>query len=768
MNLIVTRLINKKNVKKFFITSFIILGLTSIISQLTVIREMMINFYGNEFFIGWIFFAWLLWVALGSFSAKWLITKGNISKILASSYILVALFLPLEIYLIRLSKIIISQTPGAIPNLMPALLYAFIIISPLCFILGLQFVLANRFWTLSMQDLKISYLLGKSYFYETIGFIIGGLIFNYALIFVDEFKTISILAWLNLLTAFLIIIINKKRFPVFKIIIFIWLAVFAIIFILGKDINIKTRELSFPNQKLIESKNSLYGNISVTKTDNQYNFYENGLFLGPDKEEMFNEYLTQFPLLYHDNPKKVLLIGSGFNGAIAEIAKYQPDKIYYLELDPKLVDVAKKYVSTELQQYLNQTNIINLDARYFLKNTTEKFDVIIVNLPDPSSALISRFYSQDFFKEIKSHLNPQGILSTHLSFSPDYLSPALEKLNASIYKTVKQTFSHLIILPEDANYFIASQDKILDYNPQPLIQRLLEKNIKNNFVTENYIEYRLTNDRVSKVQSSLETDKKVKVNQDEFPASYYYNLVYWTSYFHPKLANLLATFTKLNFFWVIILFVLITIGFLMFTKKSGKNKNILPLAMAVAGFSLMALEIIIIYSFQVFYGNLFYKIGLIITFLMAGMALGTFLANKKIPRIKTNTLIKIHCLIIIFCLFFIISSWYLFKLSPKPSFIIEIFFLILAALIGSIVGFEFPVVNELYLNNIYINQQKNTLNTGAGTQTGIIYGADLVGSCLGASLISIFILPIFGVFQTLILLAIVNILLILLIKYSKV
>lgn len=742
--------------KKSFIISFVVLGLTSIVSQLTVIREMMINFYGNEFFIGWIFFAWLLWVALGSFSAKWLIKKGNISKILASSYILVALFLPLEIYLIRLSKIIISQTPGAIPNLMPALLYAFIIISPLCFILGLQFVLANRFWTLSMQDSKISYLLGKSYFYETIGFIIGGLIFNYALIFVDEFKTISILAWLNLSTAFLIIIINKKRSPVFKIIIFIWLAVFATSFVLGKDINLKTRELSFPNQKLIESKNSLYGNISVTKTGNQYNFYENGLFLGPDKEEMFNEYLTHFPLLYHDNPKKVLLIGSGFNGAIAEIAKYQPDKIYYLELDPKLVEIAKKYISTDLQQYLNQTNIINLDARYFLKNTTEKFDVIIVNLPDPSSALINRFYSQDFFKEIKSHLNPQGILSTHLSFSPDYLSPALEKLNASIYKTIKQTFSQLVILPEDTNYFIASQDKILDYNPQPLIQRLLERNIKNNFVTEKYIKYRLTSDRVGKVLNSLEADKNVKINQDEFPVSYYYNLVYWTSYFHPKLANLLASFSKLSFIWIIILFVLITIGFLMFTKKS--DKKILPLAMAIGGFSLMSLEIIIIYSFQVFYGNLFYKIGLIITVLMAGMALGAYLGAKKISKIKNGLLIKVHCLIIIFCLFFMISVWYLFKLSPKPSLIIEIFFLILAALIGSIVGFEFPVINELYFNENRLiltksDEQKNT-------RMGIIYGVDLLGSCLGASLISIFIIPIFGVFQTLILLVIINIFLI--------
>lgn len=744
--------------KKVIIFSFIVLGVSSLIGQIIIIRELMINFYGNEFFIGWVLFAWLFWVGIGSLLLGKLFKKIEcLLKIFISCHILVALFLFLEIYLIRLSKNIIGGVPGEIPNLIPALLYAFLIIAPLCLILGFQFVIANKTWK-SFSKSKLSQLIGKSYFYETIGFVVGGLIFSYILIFVNEFKVSGILAWLNLIAAGFILALIRKQLTFLKTATIILLIIFVGIFIWAKDINIETNKLRFPNQQLIESKNSIYGNVAVTKTNSQYNFFESGLLLGADKEEIFNEYLIHFPFLYHPNPKNILLIGAGFNGALGEILKHQPNNIYYLELDPQLIETTKKYISSELRQYLEdkRTKVVNLDGRYFLKTSQENFDIVIVNLPDPSTALINRFYTQEFLKEIQSHLNPQGILALHLSSSPNYLNPELENLQASLYKTIKKVFPHLIILPEDTNFFIASQDDILNYNPGPLIQRLKERGIKNNFVTENYIEYRLTNDRISKVLDSLKTNEEAKINQDQYPISYYYNFVYWISHFHSGLAKSLTSISKIEFSWIVGFFILLIVLGIVSRKKIS-SRSLLPLIMAVAGFSLMAAEMIIIFAFQVFYGYLYYKIGLIITALMIGMALGVWLGTKKISGAKIKSLILIHGSIIVFCLIFLLGSWFLFQVSPKPSLAVEIIFLSLAVLIGGIVGFEFPIINKLYLSKI-----KNP-----GQKAGTIYGADLLGSCLGASLISIFILPIFGIFQTLILIAILNVVILIPLFYLK-
>ncbi|MFZ5559308.1 MAG: hypothetical protein ACOZAL_00720 [Patescibacteria group bacterium] len=790
--------------KKAIIFSLIVLGITSIVSQLIVIRELNTSFFGNEFFIGWTLFSWLFWVGIGSLFLNKIIKEENVSRALVICHILIPIFLSLEIFLIRFSRILTTAQTGQIPNLIPSLLYSFVVLTPLCLILGLQFAIISRVWKSSYFDLELSRILGKSYILETIGFIIGGLIFSYFLILINEFYVASIIAWLNLLAG-IFILANRKIYGLKPLLIFLF-AIFILVFIFSPLINYLTNTFRFPNQTLIESKNSIYGNIAVTKLKDQYNFFESGLYLGANKEEIFNEYV-HIPLLYHSNPRNILLIGNGFNGIIKEILKHNPasplylslgggGKIFYLELDPTLIEITKNYLSQDLGKYLedNRVQIITTDARYFIKNTSENFDVIIINLPNPSTALINRFYTQEFIKEVKNHLSENGILSTYLRLPANYFGPEVENLDTSLYRALNNNFESVLILPEDQHLFIASQEQ-LDYSPEPLIKNFKEREIKTNFVNEEYIKYRLTNDRVKTINNLLRGNTMTKTNQDQLPISYYYNFTYWTSIFYPKLAKFFQSLVKIKFIWIIVFLGLV---FLVLSyprvlnpkrawfrlrrrakdstlseprwgsrgKREDNTKNIFPIIMAIAGFSLMAIEIIILFGFQVFYGYLYYKIALIITILMTGMALGSWLANRKLEKKTIKSIIKIHILIILFSLVFLLGFYLLFRAEPKPSTLIEIIFLLMGGLIGGMVGFEFPIINKLYLE-IRLRPDANRDFGGQAKKTGTIYGADLLGSCLGASLISIFLLPIFGIYQTLIILGILNILIIIFLIISR-
>ena len=84
-----------------------------------------------------------------------------------------------------------------------------------------------------------------------------------------------------------------------------------------------------------------------------------------------------------------------------------------------------------------RVSIITADGRFFLAHPTDEtpYDAILVNLPDPSTVLINRFYSREFFAAAKARLRAGGLLMTRLSFSPDYLGPELEDLAASVYRT---------------------------------------------------------------------------------------------------------------------------------------------------------------------------------------------------------------------------------------------------------------------------------------------------------------------------------------------
>lgn len=734
--------------KKTIILSVILLGITSIIGQLLIIRETTINFYGNEFFIGWVIFAWLFWTGVGSFFLGKLFSSKGALNILILCHLLIGALLILQLPLLRIFNLSSNGSIGQTPDLIPSLFYVFFALAPLCLFLGLQFSVAARLWNDFVGKDKTEKIIGKAYFWETFGFILGGLIFGYFLIFLNELDVIIILGWFNIACGGLFVFRpGKKSF--LKILTFIMIILASFSLTISDKIDIQSKKLHFPNQLLIESKNSQYGNIAVTKTGNRYNFYESGLFLGTSEKENPNEQLIHIPMLYHPNPKEILLIGNGLNGTINEILKHNPDNIYYLEIDPMLIEIVKKYLSPELNTVLydEKIKIINVDARNFIKTTNQKFDIVILNLPNPSTALISRFYTQEFFREAKSKINPSGILATHTSSRHNYLGPETENLDISVFNALKETFPSVISLPEDENLFIASSVK-LNYDAEKLIERLKQRNIENNFVNQTYIENRLTNDRIQKFLSAVEKNKTVGTNQDQFPKSYYYNFIYWISSFHPKLAKIFSFLINIKFAWFAVLFFMILISIIIFIRKKQKeeNKIVFPLIMAVSGFSLMTTEIIILFGFQIFYGNLYYKLATIITALMLGMAVGSYLGTEKIEKFKVKSIIKIHGLIALFSFLILFGFRFLFKASPQPSPLIETFFILSALIIGTIIGLEFPLLNKFYLEN-----SKNT-----GKKTGIVYGADLLGSCLGASFVSIFFIPLFGIFQSLIFLVLLN------------
>jgi spermidine synthase len=64
----------------------------------------------------------------------------------------------------------------------------------------------------------------------------------------------------------------------------------------------------------------------------------------------------------------------------------------------------------------------------------------------------------------------------------------------------------------------------------------------------------------------------------------------------------------------------------------------------------------------------------------------------------------------------------------------NIIFILLPFLAGLPVGFQFPLANKIYAGK----------GKGPGSSAGLIYGADLSGSCLGALLASAVLVPILG------------------------
>lgn len=756
--------------KKGLIFSLFVLGVSSVIAQVIVLREMTVSFYGNEFFMGVVLASWLFWVAVGSgVLGKILNRLKKILTVLISLHFLVGAFFFLGIFLIRLLKTWVGF-PGEIPNLVTAGLSAFLIPAPLCLILGLWWTTATRIFS---QDHSPTERVNVAYFIETLGFILGGIAFSFYLVYLQEFATAAVLMLFNL-AAVIFLLSGKKGYVALKAATLFLFFLFILLSYsppLMEKLNEISQSFRFKSQTLIESDNSRQGNIAVTKTDSQYNFYESGLLVGSTENIEFAEQLVHLSLLQHPSPKKVLLIGGGFMGALTEILKHPVEKVYYLELDPKLIEVSQKYISQEFKDALTdqKVEIVHTDGRYFLRKTEEKFDVILINLPDPSTALISRFYTKEFFEIAKEKLGPSGIFATYLTFSPSTAGKNLENLNVSIFKTLKKVFPYVIVLPEETNLFLASSNPHLTFYAYAQNVKLLEeRKIETKFITPEYLAYRLSNDRLEKTLALFEKNQEAKINRDFKPVAYFYQTLFWLDHFYPAFSNFFKNLASA--FWLIfvggLIFLTLTLRRTLrsstplevsrskrkhkahkpLTGSTSKGLKLPLLSVAVAGFSLMALETLIIFSYQTAVGFLYHRIALLIAALMVGMALGVWYGN--LPKFQRNLggqkaklgqaryLCKFHLFLIVFCT----------VLPLVLGLAKEIVFLVCAVIAGFLGAAIFPLANHIYLS-----QQPNPHK-----KTGTIYAADLLGSCFGALLPGLILIPVFGVVQSLIFIALVN------------
>jgi spermidine synthase len=747
------------NMKKTLGLSFVVLGFSSLVSQVVVARELAMSFYANEFFIGWILFCWLLGTALGSvLGARVSNDAKGTFRSLGILQVLTALLFPATLILIRSGRLILGTPAGALPELVPSVLYSLAVLMPLSLALGIQFAVAAKGRASETPAEEAAQAVGGAYLWECLGFIAGGVVFSFFLVFANEFRVAALVAFLNLAAAFLVFSSVREN-KVIRWAVTMTAVLFpAWLFMASVSLQQQTSQSRFPNETLVLTENTLHGNVSVTRINGQYNFYQSGLFLGVDREDLASETLVHFPMLAHPAPQKVLLLGTGFNGPLQQILKHGPREVYSVELDPELLRITAGFLPEDLRKVLRDPRVRLWagDPRGFLKYEGGKFDVIIANFPDPSSVLINRNYTEQFFRFVRSHLSADGVFATHITFAANTMTPELERLGSSVYATLGQVFPVVRALPEDTLFFLAAPRDTFSFDPQAMARRLSERGLRTDFVTPAQILYRFTNDRVERVTTAFQNAIWKTRNTDLRPRTCYFMFLRWLSQFDPGIAKKAAYLIRTPFpvFVAAGLFAILLGG--AFSKSPEKRARKLALvSMGTAGFSLMSFEIAVIYLFQAAYGNLYYQLAWVITVFMVGLGIGTWAALrlKKIP--ERFALAALHLLNAGFFFLLMNACMPVFSRAFVHSEWYQLVFLGMALAGGLSAGMGFPFSNRLYLQR------------GGGTHLGNVYGADLLGSALGAILSAGFIIPVWGVPKTFLLLGALNAFLALLLFFRK-
>ncbi len=701
--------IEQKTGARLFKYPVFLMGFTTLVTQVILLREFLSVFSGNELVIGIILANWMLLTALGAYLGRNAQRVQNPLQFIYGSLILAGILPFITAFLINYLKNILFPV-GSMVGIAQVIFTSFLLLLPFCLLSGFLFSFFSSGFSRIMSDNKIR----EVYAYEAIGSIAGGILFNFALIFFfNTFESLALVLLMHfLLSAYVAYYyLGRKRAYITAA-----LAFLLFVPVLVLKVNIWIKGFLYPNQEMVLSKDTPYGNISITRKLEQYNFYINHVLLADTRDVAIKEEAVHYAMAQHPRPDKVLVLSGGITGVVGEAMKYDVKQLDYLEMNPWVIHYGKKY----FDQFTGQNvHVIRKDPRLYTRQTRERYDVILMNMPPPSTLQLNRFYTLEFIQQMEKILRPGGLVCMALPSTVNYVSQAAAELNSILYRTLHQVFGQVQLIAGKKNYFLAGN------RPLSLeITRLVEeKGIETEYVNKFYLDDESIRFKSRQIMESLETD--VPLNKDFKPITYQRMIQYWLSLFPGKT-------------WILGLVAGLALVLLLFRLKP------LPLGMFTGGFTSASLELIILSIFQIIFGNVYYLTGIIITIFMLGLATGSFFSDRLFKEVNPFRFVVLQLALGLFTAMVPLFMFLLKEDFSGAVFLYIIFFLITLVL-GFLTGIMFAFVTRM----------------GKGPYariSGEYYSLDLLGSAAGALLVTIVLIPALGMLQVGLLLGLLNLL----------
>lgn len=751
------------------------MGFTAIVAQIVLVRELLTSFSGNELAIGIFFANWLLLEALGSFgTGRWADRVQSATPYYVCLQLFLVIAFPAVLFLTRVMKPMLGIIPGQGVNVLTVFWAALLLLIPLGLTDGAQFSFGCRL--LAGENKKATTtgtgLIGRVYIFEAIGSLLGGIVGTYVCLQrLDPFHTAFALMFLNGSSALLLLFCatppkaGATRWinGTLKISTGLLLAVCAAVLGLGGARYLQSRSVSaqWGHYEVKEHRNSIYGNVTVLNRFNQLNIMSNGVPIStiPTADIAFSEEFAHLSLLSHPHPRHVLLIGGGIGGLLQEILKHPLERVDYAELDPLIIATAQRHAPA-VASALNddaRMRIHTVDGRYFLRAADRFYDMILINLPDPATLEINRFYTLEFFRLCRSRLNNEGILCFALPGSASYLNRALINLNANVIQTLKRVFPHSRVIPGERNLILASSSTAMTaVQPAVLIERMADRRLKATLLSDFHIRYKFDATRRQWYEREIGKAPILPANRDFHPTALFHDLVFWNSIHSPGFAKVFAHLEHLKL--THLTFVLVgTFIFLWMLQRQRPASKAAPVILPImaTGFSGMGVDIVLVLAFQSFYGYVYHWIGLLVAAFMVGLALGGMWITRWIKGHGQRESIDLRAAFLKLELAMVMFSAGLIGvlafLNRMQHFELiwhaaEYILLGLNALCGFLVGAEFPLASEMVLHH-----------TGrTGRTAGSLYACDLVGSWIGGLFVTIALIPILGILNTCLLMLCLN------------
>lgn len=310
-------------------------------------------------------------------------------------------------------------------------------------------------------------LVAKVFTFDYVGALLASLLFPLVLVpHLGLVRSAFFFGILNVLVGLWTLYLFQKEVPWVRLLKGSAVAVLVALilgFIYSDRILSFAEAVSYPD-KVVYSKSSTYQRIVLTNSHDDFRLFLNGNLQFSSKDEYrYHEALVHPGLASLKKPKSVLVLGGGDGLAVREILKYPSvEKVVLVDLDPEMTRLFRTHESLVAMNAdaLNskRVQVVNDDAFIWLKATSETFDFVVIDFPDPSNFSVGKLYTNTFYRLLNKVMKDDS-LAVVQSTSPYVAKKSFWCVNSTLQSVGFKTYPYHVYVPAfgDWGYILATR-----------------------------------------------------------------------------------------------------------------------------------------------------------------------------------------------------------------------------------------------------------------------------------------------------------------------
>ncbi len=704
-------------------------GALGFAAQVSLMRELMAVFAGNELTVGVVVAVWILFESSGALvaakipddRAAALVVPFGIGSAFAS---MAAVLAPI------LARPVLGLIPAETFSLPQVVLVSAAVALLPAGLHGVLFVACAA--ALGRESSRPGTDLGRTgpeapgtaYVLEGLGTSIAGLVIS--LVLVSRAPALAIVAGAGALLAFALVAGQRRSIPVLFGAMTIGLC--GLVAYAAAGIERRTTAMAWPGQQVTTVANSPYGKLVSLRRAEQRVLLYNGMpvMSVPSSDPAAIEELVGFGLLAHPHPKRVLLVGPALGGYVAEALKYPVAEVTVVQLDEFLTRAAVSAGSSLVKSELADCRVrcVHADPMRFMATDQGKYDCIVQVEVQPMNLAASRLFTVEFFRLCQQRLADGGVFAVAGPGDVARLSPELADILRLRHRTMAAAFANVQALSADCPLLLGSARQ-LSLSPETLAPRLRQAGVQNNVLDEGYIAALLSNFRSQALAQELSQDRSRRVISSVLePRELFLSIVGQNRLAWPGFGRWYERIGQMSPSWLLLaLVVLLGVG--LAGARFGDTRFRHGFAIMISGLAGASVVTMTVFGFQVRYGSAYSGVTMMLAVFMLGTVAGAWVGRLFARIGMTMPFIAAEVVLVSCC----VVQPALTRAGSALSFGF------IALLAAGCLGLQFAIAGAVRTGTV-------------AARTGTLTGLDLVGGFAGGLLTALFLLPVYGVLWT--------------------